>query len=93
MPTLVLLVGVVGTPTLLVSTGGLGKLDRLRVEQTAVELEISRIGKRIELLQARAAAAKSNPDALERSARDQLGLVRRSEVVFQFEHAPLGGRR
>jgi cell division protein FtsB len=92
MPTLALLVGVVGTPVLLVSTGGLGRLDRLRAEQKTVEVEISRIGKRIEQLQARSAALKSDSDAVERAARDELGLVRRTEVVFQFQDAPPAAR-
>ncbi len=85
MPAAVLLIGLIGTPILLVSSGGLGRLDQLRSERGTVELEISRLAKRIEQLRARAAAAKSEPDAVERSARDQLGLVRRTEVVYQFQ--------
>ena len=85
MPAIVLIFGVVGTPVLLVSSGGLGRLEDLRDERRTVEIEISRLSKRIEHLQARAGAAKSQPDAVERAARDQLGLVRRTEIVFQFQ--------
>jgi|GEM_PF-1181345 len=88
MPAAVLLIGVIGTPILLVSSGGLGRLDELRSERGTVEREISRLAKRIEQLRARASAVKSEPDAVERSARDQLGLVRRTEVVYQFQPAP-----
>jgi cell division protein FtsB len=30
---------------------------------------------------------KDNPDSVERIARDELGLVRKNEVVFQFPTA------
>ncbi len=77
--------GIFGTPILLLSTGGLGRLDRLEQEQQSVELEISRITKRIEHLRTEAEGLKERPAAVERAARDQLGLLRQTEVVLQFE--------
>jgi len=38
----------------------------------------------IEQLRAEVARAKSDPAVVERIARDELGLVRQTEVVFQF---------
>lgn len=84
LPISVLALGVLGMPILLISSGGLSRLDQLDREEETVELEISRVTKRIEQLRARARAQKTDPAAVERSARDQLGLVRRTEVVFQF---------
>lgn len=92
LPALVLTLAVVSVPLLLVSAGGLSRLEGLRRERSAVELEISRLNKRVEELRAGATAIKTDPAAVERAARDQLGLVRRTEVVFQFEPATPSAR-
>lgn len=85
LPMFVLLLGIVGMPALLFSYGGVGRLNRLKNEQKSVNLEISRLNKRVEQLRSAAAALKHDPAAVERSARDELGLVRRTEIVFHFE--------
>ncbi len=85
LPLSVLALGLVGMPTLLLTGGGLSRLERLETEQKTVELEISRLNKRIEFLRSRAHALKTDPEAVERSARDELGLIRRTEIVFHFE--------
>lgn len=79
------MIGAVGMPTLLVKSGGLGRLGELSRERETVETEISRLARRVAELEARARAARDDPRAIERAARDQLGLVRPNEVVFQFE--------
>lgn len=84
LPVSVLALGVLGAPLLLMSSGGLSRLDQLDKEQETVQLEISRVTKRIEELRARSRELKKEPAAVERAARDQLGLVRQTEVVFQF---------
>lgn len=73
-----------GVPALLISSSGISRLERLRIERETAELEISRLGKRIEELRAQVTRIKTDPDAVERVARDQLGLVRQTEVVFHF---------
>jgi cell division protein FtsB len=85
LPLMVLLVGIVGMPTLLIAHGGLARLARLKVEQRSVQSEISRLNKRITQLRAATNDLKEDPAAIERSARDELGLLRRTEVVFHFE--------
>ena len=85
LPLAVLALGAIGTPWLLISTGGTARLARLEAEREEVELEISRLTKRIHELGARTEAVRSDPLEVERVARDKLGLVRRTEVVFQFE--------
>lgn len=85
LPIGVLALGVVGMPSLLLSEGGLSRLSRLKGEQETVKLEISRLSKRIEQLQVRAAALKTDPAQVERTARDELGLLRSTEIVFHFE--------
>ena len=85
LPLLLLGLGVVGMPTLLISTGGLARLSRLSAEHETVELEISRLSRRTEHLRSSAHELKYDPNAVERSARDELGLLRRTEIVFHFE--------
>jgi cell division protein FtsB len=85
LPLAVLALGGVGTPWLLISTGGTARLERLEHEREQVELEISRLAKRIHEQRARAQAVRSEPREVERVARDKLGLVRQTEVVFQFQ--------
>lgn len=87
LPLAVLSLGLIGMPTLLITNGGLGRLSRLQAERDAVRLETSRLKKRIVELKAAAQDIKHDPRAVERSARDELGLLRRSEIVFHFEQA------
>ena len=85
LPLSVLALGILGMPALLLSSGGVGRLERLKSERETVELEISRLGKRIDHLRFSAQELKTDPKAVERSARDELGLLRRTEIVFHFE--------
>ena len=87
LPLFVLGLGLVGMPTLLVAHGGLTRLERLQSEKKTVQIEISRLNKRMTELRADARALRGNPSAVERSARDELGLVRRTEFVFHFQPA------
>ena len=84
LPVAVLGLGIFAMPVMLISEGGLSRLDSLAEERETVKLEISRLTKRIDHLSARADGMKNDPAAVERAARDQLGLVRRTEVVFHF---------
>lgn len=88
LPLSVLALGIVGMPALLLSSGGLSRLERLKTERETVGLEISRLNKRIDHLRSRADSVKRDPHAVERSARDELGLLRRTEIVFHFEPNP-----
>lgn len=81
---LVLLMGGLGAPALLFSNGGLARLDELSLEKRRVDMEISRAEKRIEQLRAQVRAVREDPSAIERAARDDLGLVRQTEAVFLF---------
>lgn len=85
LPLGVLALGILGMPTLLLSSGGLSRLQRLQDERETVKVEISRLNKRLDHLRSQASSAKSDPRAVERSARDELGLLRRTEIVFHFE--------
>lgn len=85
LPVSLLLLGVLGAPALLVGSRGYTRHLALEAERSRVEAEISHTKRRIEELRAEARAVKTDPEFLERTARDQLGLVRRTEVVYIFE--------
>ena len=56
--------------------------DHARVGKTAENADLHR---EIEALRGRVSRLRDDPGAVERIARDNLGLVRQSEVVFQFQ--------
>jgi cell division protein FtsB len=84
LPLAVLAVATVSVPVLMLSPTGLPRLHNLEDERTKANEEISRLGSQITALRAEVARIKTDPAAVERAARDELGLVRTTEVVFQF---------
>jgi len=84
LPLLLLLGAVVSVPFLVLSPVGLPRLRALEAERAQVELQISRQSAAIRRLRAEVQALKEDPSEVERVARDQLGLVRQTELVFQF---------
>lgn len=85
LPLTILAVAVVAVPVLVFSPTGLTRLSGLRQERAKADEEISRLGQQITELRAQVKRIKDDPAAVERVARDELGLVRQTEVVFQFK--------
>jgi len=84
MPLAVLAVAAISVPMMMLSATGLPRLQGLREEKVRADDEVSRLSQQIWELRAEVARIKDDPAAVERAARDELGLVRRTEVVFQF---------
>ena len=84
MPLAVLATAAISVPMLMLSATGLPRLQGLREEKVRADEELSRLSQQIWELRAEVARIKDDPAAVERAARDELGLVRRTEVVFQF---------
>ena len=84
MPLVVLATAAISVPLLMLSATGLPRLQGLREEKVRADEEVSRLSQEIWELRAEVARIKDDPAAVERAARDELGLVRRTEVVFQF---------
>ena len=84
MPLAVLAMAAISVPLLMLSATGLPRLQGLREEKVRAVEEESRLSQQIWELRAEVARIKDDPAAVERAARDELGLVRRTEVVFQF---------
>lgn len=86
LPLGILCTALISVPVMVVSPSGLRRLSTLREERTRAETEISRLSQEIRELRAQVQRLKSDPAAIERVARDELGLVRQTELVFQFKN-------
>jgi cell division protein FtsB len=84
LPLVVLSAGVALAAMLLTSADGLGRLKALRAEYRRYQAESLRLELEVERLRGKADAIKRDPEAVERVARERLGLIRPSEVVVQF---------
>lgn len=72
---------------MILSADGLPRLRALEKELAQVHRENGEQRRQIEFLRKSVQNLKDNPDSVERIARDELGLVRKNEVVFQFPTA------
>jgi len=84
LPITVLVTAVVSVPVMIFSPDGLAKLRHLEAEKERADEEVSRLSEQIRRLRAEVRRIKDDPTTVERVARDELGLVRQTEVVFQF---------
>ena len=84
LPVGVLVLAVIGAPVLILSPQGLPRLRGLEKELADVEDENASMRREIEELRGKVARLRDDPAAVERIARDDLGLLRQTEVVFQF---------
>jgi cell division protein FtsB len=84
LPLFVTAVAAVAVPLLVFSPSGLARLTTLRQERARAEEEVTRLSRQIERLRAEVQRVKEDPAYVERAARDELGLLRQTEVVFQF---------
>jgi cell division protein FtsB len=84
LPLAILVVAVIGAPVMIFSPEGLPRLRGLERELAQVEEESAELGREIEALRGRVQRLRDDPTAVERIARDNLGMLRQTEVVFQF---------
>jgi cell division protein FtsB len=85
LPVAILILAVVGAPVLIFSPQGLPRLRGLQKELADVDEENADMRREIDALHGRVSRLRDDPGAVERIARDNLGLVRQTEVVFQFQ--------
>ena len=84
LPIAILAMAVVGVPVMMLAPEGLPRLRTLSKELAQVESENAEQRQQIQQLRGKVRHLREDPAAVERIARDELGLVRTSEVVFQF---------
>jgi cell division protein FtsB len=85
LPLSVLAVAGISVPVMVLSPEGLTRLEHLQQEKRRADAEVSRLSQEIRDLRAEVQRIKEDPAMVERAARDELGLVRKTEVVFQFK--------
>lgn len=84
LPVAVLALALLGAPLMIFSSEGLPRLRGVEKELYTVEQENRELHREIAVLRARVGRLRDDPAAIEQLARGELGLVRQSEVVFQF---------
>ncbi len=85
LPLAVLTISVVAVPVLVLEPEGLPRMRALEKELQGVQAENADLRRDVTRLRGEVKDLREEPAAVERIAREQLGLVRKSEVVFQFE--------
>ena len=86
LPLGILGLALVAVPALILSPSGLPRLSNLREERARVDEGVVRLTREIRQLRSEVARIKRDPAAVERVARDELGLVRETELVFHFSN-------
>lgn len=87
MPLGLLVYALVSVPVRILSEEGLPRYRRLREQLERLRNENVELARNIERLNREVGALRSDPAAIERIARDELGLVQPGEIVFQFSEA------
>src|SRR5437868_6213891 len=87
LPIGILVVALIGAPFMIFSPEGLPRLRGLERELAGVKEENKSLTREIDELRGHADRLRDDPEAVEGIARGELGLVRQSEVVFQFAKA------
>ena len=84
LPIAMLSLALVAVPVLVLQPEGLPRLRGLQRELDQVETENDELKRDVTRLRIEVQQLRDDPAAVERIARDELGMVRKSEVVFQF---------
>ena len=85
LPISMLVLACIAVPVMVFSPSGLHRLNQLREERIRADQEVARLDREIRRLRAEVRRSKTDLAAVEQVARDELGLVRQTEVVFQFD--------
>jgi cell division protein FtsB len=84
LPIAMLCLAVVAVPVLILEPEGLPRLRGLERELREVQVQNDELKRDIDRLRIEVSALREDPAAVERIARGELGMVRKSEIVFQF---------
>ncbi len=84
LPLGILALAIFGVPILILAPEGLPRMRALERELSDVTAENDALRRSVTDLRGDVKRLRDDPAAVERIARDQLGLVRKSEIVFQF---------
>ena len=84
LPLGLLLVAIVSVPVRILAADGLPRHRALEAKREEIRRENERLRREVRALRREVAALRSDPGTVERIARDELGMVREGELIFQF---------
>jgi len=84
LPLGLLLFAIVFVPLRILEAEGLPRYRALRAELQQTRDNNARLRREVVELQRRVVRLREDPEAIERIARDEIGMLRRDELVFQF---------
>jgi cell division protein FtsB len=84
LPFALMVMAIMTVPTLVLDEQGLPRYRHLREELHELRRSNEELVKEITTLKGEIDALRSDPSYVERIARDELGMVRSEEFVFQF---------
>ena len=87
LPIAILAVAATSVPVMILRPEGLARMRSLQHELDQVHEENAQLTRDVDGLRAEVQGLRDDPRAVEKIARDELGLVRKSEIVFQFGKA------
>jgi cell division protein FtsB len=79
-----MVMAIMTVPTLVLDEQGLPRYRKLRTEVGELRQSNEELVREIATLKSEIEALRSDPSYIERIARDELGMVRSEEYVFQF---------
>jgi cell division protein FtsB len=84
LPFSLMVMAIMAVPTLVLDEQGLPRYRRLRSELEELRDSNEELAREIATLKGEIDALRVDPTYIERIARDELGMVREEELVFQF---------
>lgn len=84
LPFLLLVVATVVVPVRMLDEQGLPRYRALRSELADIQSANERARREVRLLKATVVRLRDDPAEIERIARDELGMLREGELMFQF---------
>ena len=79
-----LVVSIVAVPLLILEEAGLPRYRALKQELRELEVENDKVQREVRALSREVEALGTDSAAIERIARDELGMIRDDEIIFQF---------
>jgi cell division protein FtsB len=85
LPVAMLSLAVITVPVLVLAPDGLPRLRTLQHELAELDAQNEEMRRDVNRLRVEVRRLRDDPARVERIARDELGMVRKNEVVFQFD--------
>lgn len=84
LPFGLLVLSIVSVPLAILDEEGLPRYRALKGELSEVERVNERLRRDVQQLDREVEALRTDPETIERIARDELGMIRDDEILFQF---------